>query len=47
MWNYGDQQSEGIDPIGTIVFDAAGNIYGTNASANPKPPYGTVWKFTP
>ena len=39
----------GIDggyPIGNVIFDASGNLYGTASQAGAYG-YGTVWEITP
>lgn len=47
-------QSEGAEVNGGLIFDAAGNLYGTTVSggdlncvANYGTGCGTVWEFTP
>jgi len=37
---------DGNTPYGSLVFDAAGNLYGTTAGGGPRG-YGTVFKLTP
>ena len=38
--------SDGIQPMGRLLLDASGNLYGTTVSGGAKN-YGTVFKFTP
>ena len=38
--------NDGANPIGNVVIDASGNLYGT-ASAGGAPGYGVVWEITP
>ncbi|MFZ0418611.1 MAG: choice-of-anchor tandem repeat GloVer-containing protein [Candidatus Sulfotelmatobacter sp.] len=42
----GCQNCDGDAPLGTLAFDAAGNLYGT-ASAGGTSNHGTVFEFTP
>ena len=37
--------NDGFDPRGDLIFDHAGNIYGTTADSEPY--YGTVFQLTP
>jgi uncharacterized repeat protein (TIGR03803 family) len=36
----------GVDPIGAVTFDPAGNMYGTSNAGGPYG-YGVVWEITP
>jgi uncharacterized repeat protein (TIGR03803 family) len=40
-------QTDGYGPVGNVVLDSQGNIYGENEYGEDPPPYGTVWEFTP
>jgi uncharacterized repeat protein (TIGR03803 family) len=39
--------SDGCYPIGGVIRDAAGNLYGTAYYGGNPGPYGTVWKLVP
>ncbi len=39
--------SEGLQPNGSLIFDAQGNLYGTSQLGGPPGSIGTAWKFTP
>jgi uncharacterized repeat protein (TIGR03803 family) len=42
--------SDGVDPIGNLVFDSAGNLYGVTAGGGtgaPNSGYGTVYELSP
>jgi uncharacterized repeat protein (TIGR03803 family) len=50
-WSYSDLYdftggSDGGQPVGSVVIDASGNIYGTALTGGANS-YGTVWKLTP
>ncbi len=38
--------SNGASPVGSVILDAAGNIYGTTARGGAND-YGTIWEITP
>jgi uncharacterized repeat protein (TIGR03803 family) len=42
-----DQDGDGILPAASLVFDAAGDIYGTTTSGGSAYYYGTVFELTP
>ncbi len=44
--SYPFTSSTGYSPIGGVVLDAAGNMYGTNLEGGSLG-YGTIWKITP
>ncbi len=44
LYSFGFGQSD--YPVGKVVLDSEGNIYGTTLHG-ADPPYGTVWEFTP
>lgn len=44
LYSFGFDQSD--NPVGKVVLDQEGNIYGTTLG-NGGPPYGTVWELTP
>lgn len=44
LYSFGFDQSD--YPVGKVVLDSEGNIYGTTLHG-ADPPYGTVWEFTP
>lgn len=44
LYSFGFGQSD--YPVGKVVLDSQGNIYGTTLHGND-PPYGTVWELTP
>ena len=53
-WSYNNLYSfnyafhdQGQNPVGNVVLDSQGNIYGENQYDELPPPYGTVWEFTP
>jgi uncharacterized repeat protein (TIGR03803 family) len=53
-WNYNNLYSfnyafndQGFNPVGNVVLDSEGNIYGMNTNNEIPPPYGTAWEFTP
>jgi len=39
--------SDGSNPTAGLIFDAAGNLYGTTASGGAHYNYGTVFELTP
>jgi uncharacterized repeat protein (TIGR03803 family) len=39
--------SDGQYPVGSLIMDANGNLYGTAAYGGSSGYYGTVWKLTP
>jgi uncharacterized repeat protein (TIGR03803 family) len=43
--NFGNS-GDGNEPLGDVVFDAAGNLYGTTQSGGENSS-GTVWEITP
>ena len=48
-WTYNSVSfdgSNGSDPLGSVILDAAGNIYGTTRSGGANG-YGTIWMITP
>lgn len=50
-WTYTDLYdftggNDGSGPIGSVIFDGSGNMYGT-ASSGGSGGYGTVWELTP
>jgi uncharacterized repeat protein (TIGR03803 family) len=54
LYSFQNDCKDGSNPTGTLVFDAAGNLYGTTAyggpystSCNPATGYGTVFELTP
>ena len=53
MWNYTSLHdftggTDGGNPLGTLILDASGNIYGTASSAGPGGHgNGAVWEITP
>jgi uncharacterized repeat protein (TIGR03803 family) len=44
--NFGAYETDGIDPYDGLVFDSAGNLYGTTEAGGANG-YGTVFKLTP
>ena len=38
--------NDGCTPVGGVIFDTNGNMYGT-ASSEGSNGYGTVWEITP
>lgn len=46
VYNFGSFTGDGVSPIAGVLFDKAGNMYGTTQSALNKY-WGTVWKLTP
>jgi hypothetical protein len=45
LYTFGD--NPGAFPWGTLVFDAAGNIWGTTKNSGASKGFGTVYKLTP
>jgi uncharacterized repeat protein (TIGR03803 family) len=39
--------SDGQNPLGNLVIDAAGNLYGTTSEGGASGSYGTIFKLTP
>jgi uncharacterized repeat protein (TIGR03803 family) len=39
--------SDGQSPLGNLVIDAAGNLYGTTSEGGASGSYGTIFKLTP
>lgn len=46
IYNFGANTTDGINPRSGVVFDAAGNLYGTTYSGGSYN-YGTVYELTP
>jgi len=46
LHNFGERSADGSDPEVSLIFDAAGNLYGTTASGGTYG-YGTVFELTP
>lgn len=40
-------ESDGADPLGGVIADRAGNLYGTTAFSASSPPCGTVFELSP
>jgi uncharacterized repeat protein (TIGR03803 family) len=52
IYSFSSHRNDGNDPIGNLVMDAAGNLYGTTIGGGTGSPYncsycGTVFKLTP
>jgi uncharacterized repeat protein (TIGR03803 family) len=49
LHTFGKTTTDGRDPLGTLVFDAKGNLYGTtvNGGTHPDPQSGTAFRFKP
>ena len=47
LYNFGANTTDGTAPYGGVIFDAAGNLYGTTYSGGANPPYGTVFELSP
>ncbi len=45
VYNFGNG-ADGCDPIGNVVFDADGNLFGTTQFGGPESE-GTVWEIKP
>ena len=46
LHNFNNDGADGADPVAGLVFDAAGNLYGTTESGGPYN-WGTVFELTP
>jgi len=46
LYSFGSQPHDGIEPSGALVFDSAGNLYGTTQSGGTGG-FGTVFELTP
>jgi uncharacterized repeat protein (TIGR03803 family) len=46
LYNFNEQVVDGINPSGTLVFDASGNLYGVTLSGGSNG-QGTVFELTP
>jgi uncharacterized repeat protein (TIGR03803 family) len=52
LYTFGSHGKDGVTPLGNLIFDGAGNIYGTTSSGGNGSylncgPCGTVFKLTP
>jgi uncharacterized repeat protein (TIGR03803 family) len=47
LHNFINQGDDGFYPLDSLVFDSAGNLYGTTASGNSHGYYGTVFELMP
>ncbi|MFZ0318378.1 MAG: choice-of-anchor tandem repeat GloVer-containing protein [Candidatus Sulfotelmatobacter sp.] len=46
LHSFGERSTDGTDPEISLIFDAAGNLYGTTSSGGAYS-YGTVFELTP
>jgi hypothetical protein len=42
LHSFGSEPKDGLIPVDSLVFDAAGNLYGTTGAGGTSP-YGTVF----
>jgi uncharacterized repeat protein (TIGR03803 family) len=47
LYNFGSHQSDGVAPHAGVIFDKAGNLYGTTSGAGANCDCGTVFKLSP
>ena len=47
LYNFGSYQSDGIAPHAGVIFDKAGNLYGTTSQGCTNHDWGTVFKLSP
>jgi uncharacterized repeat protein (TIGR03803 family) len=47
LHSFNNNGTDGIDPNGAVIFDAAGNLYGTTWSGGANLYWGTVYELTP
>lgn len=47
LWSFGGYVDDGIFPFGTLVFDSAGNLYGTTASGGGSSAGGIAFELSP
>ncbi len=47
LHNFSDSGTDGTDPTASLIFDAAGNLYGTTNSGGAYGIYGTVFEMSP
>jgi uncharacterized repeat protein (TIGR03803 family) len=45
LYSFGNGSEDGMNPIGGMVFDKAGNLYGTTSYGGVDHDYGTVYKL--
>lgn len=45
LWNFGENFKDGIYPTGTLIFDSAGNLYGTASEGGNS--QGSVFELSP
>src|ERR1051326_1675966 len=45
LWNFGEDFKQGIYPLGTLIFDSAGNLYGTASEGGNS--QGSVFELSP
>ena len=47
LHSFNNNGTDGVDPNGGVIFDAAGNLYGTTWSGGTHNYWGTVYELTP
>jgi uncharacterized repeat protein (TIGR03803 family) len=47
LYIFGGTSMDGIEPNGSVIFDASGNLYGTTASGGNPGGFGTVFELSP
>jgi len=47
IYSFGAKQNDGSQPVGGLIFDAAGNLYGTTSQGGSGGGYGTVFQLVP
>jgi len=45
LYNFGSNRQDGTRPVGTLLVDASGNIYGTTSGGGGPKDYGTVFEI--
>ncbi|HEY3973836.1 MAG TPA: choice-of-anchor tandem repeat GloVer-containing protein [Candidatus Sulfotelmatobacter sp.] len=47
LYSFGGTESTGTDPIGNVIFDAGGNLYGVTNTGGSANDYGVVYSLAP